>query len=163
MAEDGSLAAAHKAAASWRALGSDGLQIPFVAHMGFCLEHCADGHSEISYVPLPEHRNSLGVTHGGAMMTMLDVSMATAARSETPGHGVVTIEMKTSFMQAASGPLTARGQLLHRTATMAFTQSTLYDAQGRACAMAVGTFKYLREAARSATLLQRSAGAGHTE
>ena len=163
MADDGPLADPSKAAASWRALGSDGLQIPFVAHMGFCLEHCADGHSEISYAPLPEHRNSLGVIHGGALMTLLDVSMATAARSETPGHGVVTIEMKTSFMQAASGPLTARGQLLHRTATLAFTQSTLYDAQGRACAMAVGTFKYLREAARSATLLQRSASAGHTE
>ena len=155
--------AADKTAASWRALGGDGLQIPFVAHMGFSLDACANGRSEISYVPLPEHQNSLGVTHGGAIMTLLDVSMATAARSDTPGQGVVTIEMKTSFMQAASGPLTARGQLLHRTATLAFTQSTIYDAKGRACAMAVGTFKYLKEASRSATLLQRAVGASNTE
>ena len=162
MAEDAQLVA-DKAAASWRTLGGDGLQIPFVAHMGFCLEACSDGHSEISYAPQPEHQNSLGVTHGGAIMTLLDVSMATAARSDTPGQGVVTIEMKTSFMQAASGPLTARGQLLHRTATLAFTQSTIYDTKGRACAMAVGTFKYLKEVSRTATLLQRAVGASNTE
>ncbi len=162
MAEDAQTAA-DKAAATWRRLGGDGLQIPFVAHMGFSLDACADGHSEISYAPLPEHQNSLGVTHGGAIMTLLDVSMATAARSDTPGQGVVTIEMKTSFMQAASGPLTARGQLLHRTATLAFTQSTIYDAKGRACAMALGTFKYLKEVARSATLLQRAASGSNPE
>jgi uncharacterized protein (TIGR00369 family) len=162
VAEDAQLAA-DKAAASWRTLGGDGLQIPFVAHLGFSLDACAEGHSEISYAPLPEHHNSLGVTHGGAIMTLLDVSMATAARSDTPGQGVVTIEMKTSFMQAASGPLTARGQLLHRTATLAFTQSTIYDAKGRACAMALGTFKYLKEAARSATRLQRAASGSTTE
>jgi uncharacterized protein (TIGR00369 family) len=162
VAEDAPFAA-DKAAASWRTLGGDGLQIPFVVHMGFSLDACADGHSEISYSPLPEHHNSLGVTHGGAIMTLLDVSMATAARSDTPGQGVVTIEMKTSFMQAASGPLTARGQLLHRTATLAFTQSTIYDAKGRACAMALGTFKYLKEAARSATLLQRAASGSNPE
>ena len=96
-------------------------------------------------------------------MTLLDVSMATAARSDAPEQSVVTIEMKTSFMQAESGPLTARGQLLHRTATLAFTQSTIYNAKGRACAMAVGTFKYLKEASRSATLLQRAVGASNTE
>jgi uncharacterized protein (TIGR00369 family) len=162
VAEDAQLAA-DKAAASWRTLGGDGLQIPFVAHMGFSLDACAEGHSEISYAPLPEHHNSLGFTHGGAIMTLLDVSMATAARSDTPGQGVVTIEMKTSFMQAASGPRPARGQLLHRTATLAFTQSTIYDAKGRACAMALGTFKYLKEAARSATLLQRAACGSTTE
>jgi acyl-coenzyme A thioesterase PaaI-like protein len=42
------------------------------------------------------------VTHGGALMTLLDVTMATAARSAAcnPDMGVVTIEMKTSFMRA---------------------------------------------------------------
>lgn len=152
-----------EAAASWRALGDDGVQIPFVAHMGFTLSSCAGGRSEIAYAPLPEHLNSLGVTHGGALMTLLDVSMATAARSETPSQSVVTIEMKTSFMKAAIGPLVARGELLHRTATLAFTQATIYDAQGKPCAMAVGTFKYLKDLSRTATLLQRSVTSTNTE
>ena len=56
---------------------------------------------------------------------------------------MVTIEMKTSFMQAAQGPLRAEGELIHRTATMAFTQATIFDAQGRKCAQATGTFKFV--------------------
>jgi uncharacterized protein (TIGR00369 family) len=104
----------------------------------------ASGESEIGYTAEPEHLNSYGVTHGGALMTLLDVSMATAARSDSPEQGVVTIEMKTSFMHPAVGPLVARGTLVHRTASMAFTQSTVFDAQGRACASAMGTFKYLK-------------------
>ena len=70
--------------------------------------------------------------------------MAAAARSVAPETGVVTIEMKTSFMQPARGQLSGKGRLMHRTATMAFTEATIFDAEGRACAHATGTFKYVR-------------------
>ena len=65
-------------------------------------------------------------------MTLLDVTMAAAARSvQTPDMGVVTIEMKTSFMQPGARPAaSAKGRLMHRTATMAFTEGTIYDAKG---------------------------------
>ncbi|MCF8210897.1 MAG: PaaI family thioesterase [Rhodoferax sp.] len=121
-----------------------GVAIPFVDHLGFELIQFEGGHSEIHYQPLHEHLNSFSVTHGGALMTLLDVSMATAARSQQPDLGVVTIEMKTSFMRPAQGALVAKGVLMHRTATMAFTQSTIYDAAGHACAHATGTFKFVK-------------------
>ena len=121
-----------------------GVAIPFVQHLGFRLTLFADGQSQIEYEPKPEHLNSFSVTHGGALMTLLDVTMATAARSVTPDMGVVTIEMKTSFMQPARGALTAKGRLMHRTASMAFTEGTVYDADGKACAHATGTFKYVK-------------------
>jgi len=76
-------------------------------------------------------------------MTFLDVTMAAAARSAQPDMGVVTIEMKTQFMQPARGKLTGKGRLMHRTATMAFTEGTIYDEAGKACAHATGTFKYV--------------------
>ncbi|MBK6321160.1 MAG: PaaI family thioesterase [Burkholderiales bacterium] len=121
-----------------------GVEIPFVQHLGFELTQFEGGHSEITYTARPEHLNSFSVTHGGAIMTLMDVSMATAARSKVPDMGVVTIEMKTSFMQPAIGPLVAKGELMHRTATMAFTQSTVFDAAGRKCAHATGTFKFVK-------------------
>ena len=71
---------------------------------------------------------------------------ATAARSVDKTMGIVTIEMKTSFMQPASGALTARGKLLHRTRSTAFTEGMVYDAQGRPCAHATGTFRYVPKA-----------------
>ena len=121
-----------------------GVDIPFVNHLGFELILFEGGHSEIHYEARPEHLNSFAVTHGGACMTLLDVAMAVAARSVDKEMGVVTIEMKTSFMQPARGKLSAKGHLMHRTATMAFTEGTVYDSEGRACAHATGTFKYVK-------------------
>jgi len=119
-------------------------QIPFARHLGFELTKFEGGESEIRYTAKPEHLNTFDVTHGGACMTLLDITMAAAARSQTPEIGVVTIEMKTSFMQPSVGPLTARGRLMHRTATLAFTEAGIYDEQGRLCAHATGTFKYVK-------------------
>ena len=121
-----------------------GVNIPFVHHLGFELVQFDGGQSEIRYEARAEHLNSSGVTHGGASMTLMDVTMAAAARSVNKEMGVVTIEMKTSFMQPARGMLSGKGRLMHRTATMAFTEATIYDADGKACAHATGTFKYVR-------------------
>jgi uncharacterized protein (TIGR00369 family) len=120
-----------------------GANIPFVAHLGFEMIFFEGGQSEMRFDPRPEHLNSYDVVHGGAVMALLDVSMATAARSIDKSMGVVTIEMKTSFMQPARGSLLAKGRLIHRTKSMAFTETSMYDAQGRLCAQATGTFKYV--------------------
>ena len=121
-----------------------GVEIPFVHHLGFELVLFVGGHSQIEYLPKPEHLNSFSVTHGGALMTLLDVVMAVAARSVRQDMGVVTIEMKTSFMQPARGQLNGKGRLMHGTATLAFTEGTIYDEDGKACAHATGTFKYVK-------------------
>ncbi len=124
-----------------------GAKIPFVDHLGFSLEKFEGGESELHFAPRPEHMNSFHVTHGGAVMTFLDVIMATAARSVDPDMGVVTIEMKTTFMCPAKVPagqaLVGKGHLQHRTRSMAFTEGRVFDAQGQLCAHATGTFKYV--------------------
>ncbi len=126
---------------------SFGVAIPFVDHLGFTLEKFEGGESELHFAPRPEHLNSFDVTHGGAVMTLLDVVLATAARSVEQDMGVVTIEMKTTFMRPAKVPsgqhLVGKGQLQHRTRSMAFTEGRIYDADGQLCAMATGTFKYV--------------------
>jgi uncharacterized protein (TIGR00369 family) len=93
---------------------SFGAYIPFVEHLGFEMVFFEDGQSELRFTPEAEHMNSFNVTHGGAIMTLLDVTLATAARSIDKAVGVVTIEMKTSFMQPARGTLTGKGRLIHR-------------------------------------------------
>ncbi|MCX7246412.1 MAG: PaaI family thioesterase [Burkholderiales bacterium] len=121
-----------------------GVAIPFVSHLGFELKLFEGGLSELAYTPKPEHLNSFSVTHGGALMTLLDVTMAAALRSVQSDMGVVTIEMKTTFMQPARGQLSGKGRLMHRTATMAFAEATVFDEDGRACAHSTGTFKYVK-------------------
>ena len=126
------------------------MEIPFVSHLGFELIRMEGGESELRYLPKHEHMNSFLVTHGGAIMTLLDVTLATAARSIDLEIGVVTIEMKTSFMQPCKGLLTGKGRLMHRTKSMAFTEGTIYDTEGKACAHATGTFKYVKRPAPTA-------------
>ncbi len=121
--------------------------IPFVETLGLELWAFGDGQAELRLSVEPGVTNSHGVAHGGLQMTMLDVAMAHAARSafaagEDPG--CITIEMKTSFMCSARGRLTARGKVLQRTSSMAFTEAGIYDEAGRLCTHATGTFKYVR-------------------
>ncbi len=131
--------------------------IPFAETLGLELWAFAAGHAELRLPLNAGLMNSMHVGHGGVLMTMLDVVMAHAARSAdatdtTPaGPGIVTVEMKTSFMRpAAHGPLRAVGQLVHGTTTMAFTEGRVFDSAGQLCAHATGTFKLVRAHARAA-------------
>src|ERR1041385_8585917 len=94
------------------------LDIPFVETLGMQLWRFDGGEAEISLAVRPEMLNSWAVAHGGVVMTLLDVGMAQAARSgrnesERGVPGIVTVEIKTSFMRPATGRLLATGKLLH--------------------------------------------------
>ncbi|MGI9134603.1 MAG: PaaI family thioesterase [Rhodoferax sp.] len=143
----------------WSAEVGFGVPIPFIEMMGFVLTRFENGRSEIRYTPRPEHLNSHAIVHGGALMTLLDVAMATAARSAQPDLGMVTVEMKTSFMRPALGDLRAEGRLLHRSTALAFLEATIYDHAGRAVAHALGTFKYVKRKTRSARSVGSAADA----
>ena len=128
------------------------VEYPFVAHLGIERRLSEGGVSEVVLAPLPEHLNSFGVVHGGVLMTLLDVAMAAAARSLQVGMGVVTIELKTSFLRPARGPLSSAGRVVQRGATLCFTEASISDAAGRECARASGTFKYVRRQSAPARL-----------
>ena len=102
-----------------------------------------DGQSELRLEVKPHMENHVHLAHGGVLMTLLDVAMAQAARTANNGTGVITIEMKTTFLQPSLGVLTARGQLLHKTNRMAFAEATVFDADGKRCAHSTGTFRYI--------------------
>jgi uncharacterized protein (TIGR00369 family) len=125
------------------------VHIPFVHELGLELLRLEPGQAELALSLRETQTNSWGVAHGGVTMTLLDVAMAHAARSPSqpggaPQPGVVTLEMKTSFMRPGQGRLTATGRLMHRTASLAFTEGTVRDAAGEVVAHATGTFKYMR-------------------
>ena len=125
------------------------VHIPFVEMLGFELVSFDAGRAEIALDLREGLTNSWSVAHGGVVMTLLDVVMASAARSPNqPGikesPGVVTIEMKTTFMRPGMGRLVGKGHVVHRTASMAFCESSIFDDAGVIVAQATGTFKYVR-------------------
>ena len=124
--------------------------IHFVEHIGARIEESGHGSAVIVLELKPHLRNRLGVAHGGVVMTLLDVAMARAARSTArqegdEDHGVVTIEMKSTFVQAATGDrLVARGHTVHRGASLCFAEAEVHDESGRLIARSSGTFKYVK-------------------
>ena len=137
------------------------VRIPFVETLGFELRRSDGEACEIEVEVREELCNSWSVAHGGISMTLLDVVMAHAARrsdgrpiAESPG--VVTVEMKTTFMRPGTGRLHGRGTLLHRTASMAFCEGSVFDAEGKLVAHATGTFKFLKGLPVGGRFIQRN-------
>ncbi|WP_194711186.1 PaaI family thioesterase [Noviherbaspirillum soli] len=122
-------------------------EIPFLHDLGVEFHGMGDGRAEIALTLQPRHMNSWHVTHGGVVMTLLDVVMSMAGRSLDPeARGGVTIEMKTSFMEPggkAGGRIVARGHAFHRSRTMCFCEGELWDGE-RLVAKSMGTFKFLK-------------------
>jgi uncharacterized protein (TIGR00369 family) len=125
-------------------------EIPFLSELGVEFLGMADGRAQVALTLEPRHMNSWHVTHGGVVMTLLDVVMSMAGRSLDPeARGGVTIEMKTSFMEPggkAGSRIVAKGHAFHRSTTMCFCEGELWN-DDRMVAKAMGTFKFLKRAA----------------
>jgi uncharacterized protein (TIGR00369 family) len=74
---------------------------------------------------------------------------------EPSSQGVVTIEMKTSFMRPGLGRMVARARLVHGTASLAFCEGSVFDGNGELVAQATGTFKYMRGLPAGGRRIQR--------
>jgi len=122
------------------------LDVPFLKLLGVRCLRAELGEGEVLLSLKPEHHNSWEVAHGGVLLTLMDVGMAVAARaSDEAGRGVVTIELKANFMQAAQGIVRVAAKTVHATPTMAFVEAKLYDERDRICCMGSATFKYFKE------------------
>ena len=138
------------------------VRIPFVEALGFELLRFAEGEAEVAVPPRDDLVNHLGILHGGVVMTLLDVAMAHAVRSldeaaMAEGAGLVTIEMKTSFMRPGVGRVRAVGKVLRKTASIAFCEASAYDAAGELAAHSTGTFKLLKHVPPGGRKLERQA------
>jgi uncharacterized protein (TIGR00369 family) len=123
------------------------VEIPFLTDLGVEFLGMEGGKAQIALDLSERHMNSWRVTHGGVIMTLLDVVMSLAGRSLDPeSRAGVTVEMKTSFLQPAGSPgsrLIASGHAFHQSTTMCFCEAELH-ANEKLVAKAMGTFKYLK-------------------
>jgi uncharacterized protein (TIGR00369 family) len=127
--------------------GSGEIRIPFTEHLGVRLVESNREHALVTLTKRPELLNSWGATHGGVIMTMLDLVMSWAVR----GHygvagGVLTVDLSVGFMKASMGDkVTAEGRVLHGGKSTAFCEAEARDDKGALLAKAIGTFKLLSE------------------
>ncbi len=121
--------------------------IPFLDEIGVEFLMMEGGKAQVALTLQERHMNSWQVTHGGVVMTLLDVAMAMAGRSLDPeSRASVTVEMKTSFLLPGGQPgrrLVASGHAFHRSTTLCFCEADLHDGD-RLVAKAMDTFKYIK-------------------
>ena len=122
-----------------------GLSVPFLKHLGVKAEMAEGGRSRISLELRPELLNSFEVSHGGVIMTMLDVAMAVAARGQQKHPaGVMTVDMSLNFLRSAKGRIVAEGKVLRGGKSLYFCEGEAFDASGELIAKSLGTFKLRR-------------------
>ena len=118
-------------------------KIPFVSHLKILTEELGKGTARLSMPVEPHLRNSLGTVHGGAIMSLLDVALCTAARTLHPESiGVVTIDLSTSFIGGGSGAkLYAEARVMRDGRSMSFVEAEAKNEDGSLVAKAIATVR----------------------
>ena len=119
-------------------------QVPFMQLLDVRREFSEGGRARLVIDERPEIGNVIGAIHGGVVITLLDVVMASAAVSKLDfTRTAVTLDMNTSFLEPGRGRLTADGEVLHHDDSVAWCSATVRDDSGRLVAQAQGAFRYL--------------------
>ncbi len=117
-------------------------KIPFVGHLGIEVDAIGDGTAKLSMTLKPEFTNSFGTAHGGVIMSIIDVALCTAARSQHPDSiGVITIDIALSFIGAGKGKLVAEARVLKPGRNTVFTEGEVRNEDGSLVAKAIGTVR----------------------
>ena len=117
---------------------------PFTRLIGMQRDFSEGGKAQISLDPHADLGNVIGAVHGGVVVTLLDVVMASAAVSIIDfAKTVVTLNLNTSFLEQGRGKLIAQGQVVQHDQDLAWCTAQVCDAQGRKVAQAQASFRYL--------------------
>lgn len=120
------------------------IHVPFVEHLGMRITDKQPGLVRLRLDPRPELENSWGSLHGGVLMTLLDVALASAGRAlDEACNGALTVEMKVNFIAAATGAVLGEGRAQRAGRSLIFAEGELTSADGTLLAKATGTFKLL--------------------
>jgi uncharacterized protein (TIGR00369 family) len=119
-------------------------QVPFTRLLGARREFSEGGRARLVLDPRPELGNVIGAVHGGVVITLMDVAMASAAVSVFDfTRTAVTLNMNSSFLEPGRGTLTADGAVVQHDDSVAWCRAAVTDAAGRVIAQAQASFRYL--------------------
>lgn len=121
-----------------------GAEIPFVDHCAIEEVGLVDGRTRLRMQVGPQHINNIGIVHGGALCTLLDVAMGTAGRTHA-GKPVMTLDMQVSFLAPGrGGSLVAEGRVIRGGRSILFCEAEIRDEVGELVAKSSGVFKAVK-------------------
>lgn len=139
-----------------------GQPVPMSRALALIDEAIGDDRARIRMPFNPDHTNSRGEVHGGALLALFDCALACAARSHDPqGTVVITVDLGTHFISAARADVIAHTRCLRRGRSIAFSQGELRDDAGNLLATATATLKLVPRKPAPATAIPAASGADH--
>ncbi len=123
---------------------------PFAKLVGLKFSRSADGIPQCILEIDNRVLNVNGTVHGGALHTLIDVSMGWFLFDQLrKDERIATVEVKINYLAAvSSGVLVATAKLIHRSKRLAVLESQV-DCGGQLIAKAMGTF-YISRTRRTA-------------
>ncbi|MEX0344555.1 MAG: PaaI family thioesterase [Rhizobiaceae bacterium] len=114
---------------------------PIAATLGYYLAEVSLSRAVFRGTPKPEYLNPSGSIHGGWAATLLDSALGCAVHTTLEkGEAYATAEFKVNLIRpitVKTGEVVCEGKVVHRGRTMAVSEATLKDANGKL--LAIGT------------------------
>lgn len=116
---------------------------PISAQMNFALTEVAEGRAVFRGVPNENHLNPLGGVHGGWAATLMDSALACCVQTLLEkGEAYTTVELKVNLTRPITprtGEVICEGKIVHKGRTLAVSEATLKDKNGKLLAFGTET------------------------
>lgn len=113
------------------------------APMNFGLTEVSHGRAVFRGLPGERHLNPLGMVHGGWAATVLDSALGCAVHTTLePGEAYTTVEFKVNLTRPITprtGEVVCEGMVIHKGRTLAVSEASLRDADGKLLAFGTET------------------------
>lgn len=119
-------------------------KIRFAEHLGVRIDALDKGLARLSLEIKPEFTTSWGTVHGGAILSLLDITLSMSARTlYDPPRSIMTIDLSAQFIGTARGVIRAEGRVAKAGKSTIFCEGEVRDDAGELVAKAIGTFRGL--------------------
>lgn len=119
-------------------------KIRFAEHLGVRIDALDRGLARLSLEIKPEFTTSWGTVHGGAILSLLDITLSMSARTlYDPPRSIMTIDLSAQFIGTAKGVIRAEGRVAKAGKSTIFCEGEVRDDAGELVAKAIGTFRGL--------------------
>ena len=116
---------------------------PISFQLSFTLTEVAEGRAVFRAMPSERYLNPLGSVHGGWAATLLDSALGCAVQTQLDrGEAYTTAEFKVNLTRPITpktGEVVCEGKVIHKGRTLAVSEATLKDAQGKLLAFGTET------------------------
>jgi uncharacterized protein (TIGR00369 family) len=121
-------------------------QSPFYRYLGMRIVKIGEGFSEVHIDLSPEFKNIWGTIHGGVAASLLDTTCGSSLYSALEkNEGAVTIDLRVNFIAGGKvGKMIGKGQFVHRTRTLAWSQADAFNSEGHLIARAQAIHKVIK-------------------